>query len=124
MLVAGDQSVETEAHEVLGEAVITVAVKESFAQLAAESLHPREAQRRLRAAAARAVRERPAVQPFRIAEPVTVEVELARPVLADLAELIDGAERVDGRTVRFQRPDVPSSYRLLRLITVLCSTPL
>jgi D-aminopeptidase len=56
--------------------------------------------------------------------PVSGEIELARPALADLAEMIDGAERVDGRTVRFVRDDMPSMYRVLRLITVLCSSPL
>jgi D-aminopeptidase len=38
--------------------------------------------------------------------------------------MIDGMERVDGRTIRFQRDDMPATYRVLRLITVLCSTPL
>jgi len=123
LLVAGDQSVEQEARELLGEHVITVPVKESYAHLASESVHPRVAQRYLREAAEMAVRERPPVPPFKVRAPVETEVELARPVLADLAELIDDVERVDGRTVRFTRKDMPSTYRVLRLITVLCSTP-
>ncbi|HVB63733.1 MAG TPA: M55 family metallopeptidase [Nitrolancea sp.] len=124
LLVAGDQTVMTEARDLFGDEQIVVQVKESFAQLSAESLHPREAQRRLRAAAARAVRERPNVVPLRVETPVTCEVELARPALADLAEMIDGAERVDGRTVRYVRNDMPAMYKVLRLITVLCSSPL
>jgi D-aminopeptidase len=55
---------------------------------------------------------------------VTCEVELSRPVLADLAMMIDGATRVDGRTVRFERANMLDTYRILRLITVLCSAPL
>lgn len=124
LLVAGDQTVAAEAREVLGEQVITVQVKESLAHLSAESVHPRVARRMLREAAARAITQRPDVPPLRLDTPVRAEVELARPVLADLAEMIDGAERVDGRTVAFTRPDMPSMYRVLRLITVLCSTPL
>lgn len=124
LLVAGDQSVVAEAHDLFGQQVATVQVKESFAHLSAESLHPRVAQRLLREAATQAIRERPAVAPLRVGTPVRAEVELARPVLADLAEMIDGAERVDGRTVRFVRDDMPAAYRVLRLITVLCSTPL
>src|SRR5215212_7071575 len=101
VLVAGDQTVEVEARDLFGPEVVTVVVKESRAHLAAESLHPNVARARLRAAAARAVRERPGVAPLRVGEPVTCEVSLARPVYADLAMLIDDTERVDGRTVRF-----------------------
>ncbi|HEX3722865.1 MAG TPA: M55 family metallopeptidase, partial [Nitrolancea sp.] len=60
----------------------------------------------------------------RVDTPVNCEIELARPALADLAEMIDGAERIDGRTVRYVRDDMPSMYRVLRLVTVLCSAPL
>ncbi len=124
LLVSGDQSVDSEARDLFGDEIITVQVKESIAHLSAESLHPVVARHRLEAAAARAIRERPDVQPLRVDTPVTAQIELARPVLADLAEMIDGAERVNGRTVQFTRDDMPSMYRVLRLVTVLCSTPL
>jgi D-amino peptidase len=124
LLVAGDQTVMAEARDLFGEDQITVQVKESVAHLSSESLHPREAQRRLRAAAGRAVRERPNVAPLVVETPVHCEVELARPALADLAEMIDGAERIDGRTVGYVREDMPAMYKVLRLITVLCSSPL
>lgn len=124
LLVSGDQTVDAEAHELFGDDIVTVQVKESFAHLSSESLHPNVACRRLQAAAARAVRDSPSVAPLKVETPVSAEVELARPSLADLAEMIDGAERLDGRTLRFVREDMPSMYRVLRLITVLCSTPL
>lgn len=124
VLVAGDQTVAAEARDLFGPEVITVEVKESRAHQAAESLHPAVARARLREAAARAVRERPAVAPLRIAGPVECAVELARPVLADLAMLIDGTTRLDGRRVGFARPTMLDAYRVLRLITVLCSAPL
>lgn len=124
LLVAGDQSVAEEARDLFGDSIIMVQVKESFAHLSSESIHPKTARRLLQEAAARAIRERPDIQTLRVSKPVTAEIELARPVLVDLAEMIDGAERVDGRTLRFVRDDMPSMYRILRLVTVLCSTPL
>lgn len=124
VLVAGDQTVAAEARDLFGPEVVTVEVKESRAHLAAESLHPKVARARLREAAARAVRQRPAVEPLKVGAPVTCEVELARPVLADLAMMIDGMTRVAGRTVRFERANMLDTYRVLRLITVLCSAPL
>lgn len=123
VLVAGDQAVVEETRALLGERVITVQVKESRAHMAAESVHPKVARARLRDAAARVLRDRPAVPPLRVATPTTVEVTLARPVYADLAAMIDDVARVDGRTVRFTRADMLNAYRVLRLITVLCSTP-
>lgn len=123
VLVSGDQSVEHEVREVLGDKAIMVQVKHSRAHLAAESVHPNVARRLLREAAARAIRERPEVPPLGVGTPVNVEIVLARPVFADLVGMLDDVERVDGRTIRFQRADMPNAYRILRLITVLCSTP-
>lgn len=123
VLTAGDQSVQAETREVLGEEAIAVQVKHSRAHLAAESVHPNVSRRRLRDAAKRAIQERPAVEPLRVGTPVNVEVTLARPVYADLAGMLDDVERVSGRSIRFTREDMPNVYRILRLITVLCSTP-
>lgn len=123
VLVAGDQSVRLEAQDVLGDAALFVQVKHSHSQMAAESVHPNVARRRLTQAASRVVRELPQVEPFRIESPVTVEVTFDRPVYADLAGMLDDVERVDGRTIRYERADMPNAYRVLRLITVLCSTP-
>lgn len=123
-LVAGDQSVVAEARALFGPEITTVQVKESFAHLAAESVHPNVARRMLREAAEKTVRDKPGVSPLAVETPVNVEISLARPVYADLAATIDAVERLDGRTLAFQRPDMVSAYRVLRLITVLCSTPL
>jgi len=124
LLVAGDQSVSAEARDLFGDNVVTVEVKESRSHLSAIGVHPKRARAMLREAAAKAIRDKPEVAPLKLEYPLTAEVTLARPVLADLAEMIDGVERVDGRTVRFRRDDMPDTYRVLRLITVLCSTPL
>jgi D-amino peptidase len=123
VLVAGDQTAVAEARDLLGSEVITVQVKESRAHLAAESLHPRVACARLREAAARAMQVQAAVPPLRVATPVRVVVRFVRPVYADLAALIDDVERIDGGAISFTRDDMPGAYRVLRLITVLCSTP-
>jgi D-aminopeptidase len=69
------------------------------------------------------VREPLAVQPLKVTTPVTIEISFAPPVYADLAAMIDDVERIDGRTIRFTRADMPNAYRVLRLITVLCNSP-
>jgi len=123
VLVSGDQQVEKDVRATLGDDVIMVPVKTSRAHLAAESVHPAVSRRMLRDAAAKAMRDRQRVGPLRVGTPVEVEVSFARPVFADLVGMLDDVERVDGRSIRFQRADMPNAYRILRLITVLCSTP-
>jgi D-amino peptidase len=119
VLVAGDQSVAAEARDLFGPNVLTVETKESRNHYAVISLHPNRARTLLREAAARAVRERPDVPPLKLAAPQECLVSLARPVMADLAEMVDGVERVNGRTVRFSRDTMPDSYRVIRLIAQL-----
>jgi D-amino peptidase len=123
VLVAGDQVVAQDATGLLGENVVFVQTKHSRSHAAAESVHPNVARRRLTAAARRVIEERPDVQPFSVQTPVTVDVTFDRPVFADLAGMLDAVERVDGRTIRFVRDEMPDAYRVLRVITVLCSTP-
>lgn len=123
MLVAGDQVVAQDAVDLLGQNVVFVQTKRSRSHAAAESMHPNVARRRLTEAARRVIEERPVVQPLTVELPVTVEVTFDRPVFADLAGMLDDVQRVDGRTIRFVRDTMPDAYRVLRVVTVLCSTP-
>lgn len=123
VLVSGDQSVVAEGRGVLGDNVEFVQVKESRSQASVIGPHPRVACRMLTEAAERVIRSRPAVEPLRLEEPLRVEVTFDRPVYADLAGMLDNVERSGGRTIAFTRDTYPDVYRLLRLITVLCSTP-
>lgn len=120
-LVAGDQVVAEEVRDALGPAATAVVVKQSRGAGRADAPHPSVACAMLREAAARAVREREALAPMRVAAPVTVEITLAQTAYADRAQLIEGIERMNGRTIRAVRPDVPSAYRLLRLVMLLSS---
>ena len=122
-LVAGDQVVEGDARNLLGDGVVFVRTKESRSHAAAESMHPNVARRLLTNAAQRVIGDRVRVPPFRLETPMTVEVTFDRPVYADLAGMLDGVECIDGRTIRFVRDTMPDAYRVLRVITVLCSTP-
>ena len=118
-----DQSVVAETAGIFGLGMPTVQVKKSRAHLASESLHPNVACRLLREAAADVIMNSPGIGPLVVESPVTVEVTLNRPVLADLVAMLDNVERIDGRTIRFTRDDFPNVYRILRLISVLCSAP-
>lgn len=109
-LVTGDQTVVREARALLG-AIETVVVKNAFTRTSAECLHPQVAQERIRDAAERAVRLE--IAPFVVAAPVTVRVSFHRALHADVAAILPGSQRIDGRTVAWTGEDMQSAYKAL-----------
>jgi D-amino peptidase len=123
VLLSGDDAACAELGEIVPDAV-TVEVKTALGQAAAETLHPREAQDRLRRAAADAVRGRDRVRPVATPVPVEVEVDLHAPTALDLAPLVPGFVRAPGaRTVTFTGRDLPEAYRGVQLLAQLARVP-
>jgi D-amino peptidase len=111
-LVSGDAALAIEAHDLLGDEVATVIVKEAVGRHAARSLAPEVACRRIREATAKALKRRP--KAFAIEAPITLEADFAKTVEADLAELVPGAIRTGGRTVAFKHHDYREVFRAWR----------
>jgi D-amino peptidase len=111
-LVAGDDALADEIEAWLPWAE-RVVVKEGHGTSAAASVHPTIARDLLRSAAERAVRRAVGgeLQLLVVESPVTVEVDYHRPIEADFAAIVPGAERVGDRGVRYVAPDVESAYR-------------
>jgi D-amino peptidase len=116
VLVTGDQAVTEEARTLLGD-IETVAVKEGVARTAARCLHPEVAQERIRQAAERAVRL--ATTPFVVPPPITLRVVFHRAAHVDMAELVPGSRRVDGRTIEWSGDDMPAIYKVFRAMATL-----
>jgi D-amino peptidase len=116
VLVTGDRAVVKEAHALLGE-IETVAVKEGVTRTAAQSLHPQVACEQVREAAERALKLD--VPPFVLTPPITVRLAFQRATHADMAELVPGSRRVDGRTVEWTGDDMPTAYRTFRAMVSL-----
>jgi D-amino peptidase len=116
VLVTGDRAVTEEAAALLG-GIETVAVKEGITRTSARCLHPQAAQEGIRQAARRALKL--SVPPFVIPPPITVRVAFQRALHADLAAMIPGSERVDGRTVAWTGDDMPTVYRTFRAMATL-----
>jgi D-amino peptidase len=111
-LVTGDDALadETEAWLPWAERVV---VKQGHGSSAAASVHPTVARDLVRTAAERAVRRAATgdLQLLIVDPPVTVEVDYHRPIEADYAAIVPGAERVGDRGVRYVGSDVASAYR-------------
>jgi D-amino peptidase len=113
VLVSGDSALATEAHDLLGDEVATVIVKEAVGRHAARSLAPAVACRRIREAATKALKRKGA-KPFTVEAPITLEADFSRTVEADMAELVPGSIRTSGRTVAFTHHDYKEVFRAWR----------
>jgi len=118
ILVTGDRAVTEEARALLGE-IETVAVKDGVTRSAARCLHPEVAHQHIRQAAERALRL--AVPPFVMSSPITLQLVFQRAGHADMAALVPGSQRVDGRTVEWTGEDMPIVYRVFRAMAALSS---
>ena len=112
VLVSGDQALAAEARDLLGEAVEAVVVKQAVGRYAARSVHPSEACKRIREGVAKALGRRH--QPLRLTSPVTLEVEFELAQMADMAELVPGSARIDGRTLQYRHGDYREVFRAWR----------
>ena len=111
-LVSGDSALVAEARELLGDHVAAVVVKEAVSRHAARSVAPAVACRMIRDGVTGALRR--SHTSFVLAPPISVEVDFALTIHADMAELCPGATRTGGRTVAFTRQDYREVFRAWR----------
>jgi D-amino peptidase len=116
VLVTGDRAVTEEAHTLLGE-IEMVVVKDGVTRSAARCLHPEVAHKHIRQAAERALGL--SVPPFVVPPPITMQVVFQRAIHADMAVLVPGSRRVDGRTVEWTGEDMPTVYKVFRAMGYL-----
>ncbi|MCP4538428.1 MAG: M55 family metallopeptidase [Chloroflexi bacterium] len=115
-LAAGDRAVAKEARALLGD-IETVSVKDGITRTAARCLHPKVAQERIRQAAERAIKL--LTMPFIVSPPITLRVAFHRAAHVDMAELVPGSQRVDGRTIEWTGDDMPTVYKVFRAMATL-----
>lgn len=122
LLVSGDQAVAAEAQEWIP-GIETAIVKQACGRFAAQCLPPAESQQLIRNAARRTIerfqaKNSPAPLIF---APVTLRVEFHYTQMADMASLMPGATRLDGRTIEFQANDAPAALCSFRTAVSLAN---
>jgi D-amino peptidase len=114
-LVTGDVATIRDLRDQLGPQIRGVAVKEGITRLAARHLmsvdEARDAIRREASAAVRDALEGRSTEPLSLEPPIEMELTFKETLYADGAALLAGAERLDGRTVRWRFDTVPEAYR-------------
>lgn len=114
IMLSGDQAAANELHEIVPQAELAV-VKEGLARYTCISLSARAAQDGIRDAARRSIAKIGSIPPYRVAGPVTLQIEFTtRNSLAIGMDSRTGAEVLDDRTVRFRGKDILEAWRLYR----------
>ena len=121
--MTGDENACRQCVEVLGQ-VDTVVVKWAVGRLAARSLHPEEARKRIRVGAEKAVRERDRFRPFVIDPPLQLELDVVSTAMADADALMPGTERTGPRTLRFIGKEPLETFRAMLSLVRLAGTVL
>jgi D-amino peptidase len=111
-LVSGDQALAAEARDLLGPSVETVIVKHAVGRFAARSLAPSVARERIRAGAKVSLQRKHPL--FTFPAPIRLEVDFIVSQMADMAELVPGATRIEGRTVSYTSDDYLEVFRAWR----------
>jgi D-amino peptidase len=122
VLVSGDNALVTEA-KALQSRMETVVTKEGISRTAACCTHPAIVDRKLEEAANRAIQrvQSGICDSYSITPPIIMEVGFHTTCQADMAQLIPGSIRTEGRVVRWTGDDMEIVYRTYRAMLALSS---
>ena len=119
IMLSGDAETCGQAKSLLGNEVVTVAVKEASGRYAAQLLPREEALKRLREGAREAWLRRSKVPPFRLKPPFTFELEFHQSNQAEMPALVPQVKRTGPRSVVFTADDYIEGFKLMRALIAL-----
>lgn len=121
IMLTGDAETCRQAKAILGEKLITVAVKEGVGRSAARMM-PRElALKKLQDGAREAIQKISEFKPFLPSSPYDFELELHNSNQAELGAMIPMVKRIAPRILKFQTKDYLEGFKLLRVLIALAS---
>lgn len=115
IMASGDDLLEAELREIGLEAAYA-RVKTACGTLSSRCLGMKRAHDLIRAKASDAVNSVSHMKPFKIDGPYDLEVELARPMIADVAESIPGLTRLTPTRVAYKTGDIREASKMLSTI--------
>jgi len=121
VLVTGDSVVTEEARSILG-SVETVTVKQGVGRFAARCASPIKARALIKKGAIKALKNRSKFKPFKVKPPIIINVSFIHTGMTEMAELLPGAKRINGRTVSYQSENYLDAFKALRAMITLAGT--
>ncbi len=122
IFISGDSEVCKQAKSILGDKIVTVAVKEGFGRTSAKLLPMEEARKRIKEGVRLALQRISETKPFKLNPPFNFEIDFLYSSQAEMAELIPLVKRVSGRKVSFQSKDLIEGFKLMRALIALAPT--
>ena len=122
IMISGDTETCVQAKTILGQELVTAAVKEAIGRQAARLLPAQEARARLKNAVMEALGKRDKIPAFRLNPPYTFEVEFLNSAQAEPAALLPGVKKSNPRAVTFTANDYLEGFKLMRAIIALAGT--
>jgi D-amino peptidase len=119
IMLTGDSETCAQAKSILGDRLVTVAVKEAIGRNAAKNLPLDEAKKRLREGAKEALQKKGQVAVFRLGPPFEFELEVNNSAQAEMPALIYLVKRIGPRTLEFSADDYLVGFKLLRALISL-----
>jgi len=118
VFLSGDQTIGEEARRLLGP-IETAIVKTAGGFYSATMLHPEECQRLIREGVKRGVANRRQIRPYRLAQPVKLEVTFKWTVYAEIASYLRGVDRPRGNAIVYTANDILDASRFFNAISFL-----
>jgi D-amino peptidase len=115
LMVTGDRATCAEAQKLLGQELITVAVKDAFGRYSARHVAPLKARKLIEEAAHRAVSQPPRVSPYDPGKPCEIQVDLADAEDAAAYRNRPGIRIQDSRTISCTADDWWSAWKQVYL---------
>ncbi|MCX6578274.1 MAG: M55 family metallopeptidase, partial [Candidatus Aminicenantes bacterium] len=121
IMLSGDIETCVQARSILGNEIVTVAVKEGAGRYAAKLLPQEEARKRLREGAKEALLKKAKIMLFKLNPPYQFELDFNNSGQAELPSMIPGVKRTGARGVTFSSSDYMDGVKLMRALIALAS---
>jgi D-amino peptidase len=121
IMLSGDTETCVQARAILGNEIVTVAVKEGAGRYAAKLLPQEEARKRLREGAKEALLKKAKIMLFKLNPPYQFELDFNNSGQAELPSMIPGVKRTGARGVTFSSSDYMDGVKLMRALIALAS---
>lgn len=110
----GDQAFAQEIKSFIPE-VETIVVKKGLSRFSAISIHPTKARALIYEGVIKGLDRIQTIPPFKLTEPITMEIDFKDSHMADTAQLVPGVERLSPRTIAYTG-NAETIFRLQELI--------
>jgi D-amino peptidase len=119
VFIAGDKAVCDQAKEILGDKIVTVAVKEGIGKRAAKSMPLKKAQETIRQQVKLALERRKESRVYKLSAPYRFELMYIRSSQAEMPANVPGVKRTGAKTIQFESNDVIEGFKFLRALIAL-----